>query len=65
MILLDMVLSHVKRLQEPGMKVPESFVSQVPSHTIATQEGAKLQGFSAEYSMSVLGGKWDRGKGMR
>lgn len=28
---------HIRRLQEPGMKVPESFVSQVPSHTIPTQ----------------------------
>lgn len=30
-------LEHVKRLQEPGMKVPESFVSWMPSHTIHTQ----------------------------
>lgn len=28
---------HVRRLQEPGMKVPESLVSQVPSHTISTE----------------------------
>lgn len=49
-------LEHVKRLQEPGMEVTEFFVSQVPSHTVHAQQGTKLHGFSAEYSMTVHGG---------